>query len=28
MGFSIVGKKAFHFGARVDSDHVMSRPLA
>lgn len=27
MGFSIVGKKAFHFGARVDSDHVMSRPL-
>jgi ribosomal protein S18 acetylase RimI-like enzyme len=28
MGFSIVGKKAFHFGARVDSDHVMARPLA
>lgn len=28
MGFSIVGRKAFHFGARVDSDHVMSRPLA
>ena len=28
MGFSIVGKKAFHFGARVDSDHVMSLPLA
>jgi diamine N-acetyltransferase len=28
MGFSIVGKKGFHFGARVDSDHVMSRPLA
>jgi diamine N-acetyltransferase len=28
MGFSIVGKKAFHFGARVDADHVMSRPLA
>ena len=28
MGFSIVGKKSFHFGARVDSDHVMSRPLA
>jgi ribosomal protein S18 acetylase RimI-like enzyme len=27
MGFSIVGKKGFHFGARVDSDHVMSRPL-
>ena len=27
MCFSIVGKKAFHFGARVDSDHVMSRPL-
>ena len=27
MGFSIVGKKAFHFGARVDSDHVLSRPL-
>jgi ribosomal protein S18 acetylase RimI-like enzyme len=27
MGFSITGKKAFHFGARVDSDHVMSRPL-
>jgi ribosomal protein S18 acetylase RimI-like enzyme len=27
MGFSIVGKKAFQFGARVDSDHVMSRPL-
>jgi diamine N-acetyltransferase len=28
MGFSIVGKKPFHFGARVDSDHVMSRALA
>ncbi|MEO8909414.1 MAG: N-acetyltransferase [Gemmatimonadaceae bacterium] len=28
MGFSIVGKKAFHFGERVDEDHVMSRPLA
>jgi ribosomal protein S18 acetylase RimI-like enzyme len=28
MGFSIVGKKSFHFGARVDSDHVLSRPLA
>lgn len=28
MGFSIVGKKAFHFGARVDADHVMSRALA
>ena len=27
MGFSIVGKKPFHFGARVDSDHIMSRPL-
>jgi ribosomal protein S18 acetylase RimI-like enzyme len=27
MGFSIVGKKSFQFGARVDSDHVMSRPL-
>jgi ribosomal protein S18 acetylase RimI-like enzyme len=28
MGFSIVGKKGFQFGPRVDSDHVMSRPLA
>lgn len=28
MGFSIVGKKGFHFGARVDADHVMSRSLA
>jgi ribosomal protein S18 acetylase RimI-like enzyme len=28
MGFSIVGKKSFHFGARVDSDHVLSRRLA
>ena len=28
MGFSIVGKKSFHFGARVDADHVLSRPLA
>ncbi len=28
MGFSIVGSKAFHFGARVDADHVMSQPLA
>ena len=27
MGFSIVGKKAFYFGARVDEDHIMSRPL-
>jgi GNAT superfamily N-acetyltransferase len=27
MGFSIVGKKPFHFGERVDRDHVMSRAL-
>ncbi len=27
VGFSIVGEKAFHFGQRVDTDHVMSRPL-
>jgi ribosomal protein S18 acetylase RimI-like enzyme len=27
MGFSIVGEKAFHFGARVDADHVLSRSL-
>jgi GNAT superfamily N-acetyltransferase len=27
MGFTIVGKKPFYFGERVDQDHVMSRPL-
>ena len=27
MGFTIVGRKPFHFGARVDEDHVMSRAL-
>jgi ribosomal protein S18 acetylase RimI-like enzyme len=27
MGFAIVGKKPFHFGKRVDRDHVMARAL-
>jgi ribosomal protein S18 acetylase RimI-like enzyme len=27
MGFSIVGKKPFYFGNRVDRDHVMARAL-
>jgi diamine N-acetyltransferase len=27
MGFTIVGRKPFYFGARVDEDHVMSRAL-
>jgi ribosomal protein S18 acetylase RimI-like enzyme len=27
VGFSIVGGKPFYFGARVDEDHVLSRPL-
>ena len=27
VGFSIVGKKPFYFGERVDEDHVMSRAL-
>jgi diamine N-acetyltransferase len=27
MGFSIVGKKPFHFGERVDRDHVMARAV-
>jgi diamine N-acetyltransferase len=27
IGFKIVGKKPFYFGARVDEDHVMARAL-
>jgi ribosomal protein S18 acetylase RimI-like enzyme len=27
MGFEIVGRKAFYFGARVDEDHVLARAL-
>lgn len=27
MGFSIVGEKPFHFGERVDQDHVMAMAL-
>ena len=27
IGFKIVGKKSFHFGERVDEDHVMARAL-
>jgi diamine N-acetyltransferase len=27
IGFKIVGKKPFHFGERVDEDHVMARAL-
>jgi diamine N-acetyltransferase len=27
MGFSIVGKKPFYFGKRVDEDHIMPRRL-
>lgn len=27
MGFSVVGSAPFHFGDRVDDDHIMSRPL-
>lgn len=27
MGFSVVGSAPFHFGDRVDDDHIMSHPL-
>jgi diamine N-acetyltransferase len=27
MGFSVVGSAPFHFGDRVDDDHIMARPL-
>jgi diamine N-acetyltransferase len=27
MEFSVVGSAPFHFGDRVDDDHIMSRPL-
>ena len=27
VGFEIVGKAPFHFGKRIDRDHVMAKPL-